>query len=324
MQFSVIVPVYNVRPYLDACIQSILAQSYADYEILLIDDGSTDGSGEICDVWAKKDSRIRVIHQPNGGLAAARNTGIREAKGDYLLFLDSDDYWHEQNGLALLHESLHKQSGPLDAVLFGYRKVNLKTNKETLYIPDAFPQGQTADEQKRALLTKRQYSNSACVKLVHRGFLQRHEIDFPAGRKSEDLIYSRKVLTHMQSFSVCPQMLLTYQVGRRGSISTAFGEQNYCDILEQMQDDLAALETAPSTERAIGRAFWAEQTCWFLGYLPLSGQPLGQTIQECRPVFAVLSDGLSRRTRMVRRLTAALGKTAAVRLLHLYLRSRIG
>lgn len=324
MQFSVIVPVYNVRPWLDACIQSILAQSFADYELLLIDDGSTDGSGGACDGWAEKDARIRVFHRPNGGLAAARNAGIREAAGEYLLFLDSDDYWHEPNGLALLHETLQKHSEPLDAVLFGYRKINLKTNRETPYPLAPLPQGQPPDAQKRALLQTRRYSNSACTKLVRRAFLLEQQIEFPAGRRSEDLIYSRKVLTQMQSFSVCPQTLLTYQVGREGSISTAFGERNYRDILEQMQSDLAALETVPPAERALGRAFWAEQVCWFLGYLPLSGQPLRQTIQECRPAFAVLPDGLSRRTRMVRWLTAVLGKTAAVRLLYLYLRSRTG
>lgn len=324
MQFSVIIPAYNVRHYLDACVKSILSQSFIDYEMLLIDDGSTDGSGEACDAWAKKDGRIRVFHQPNGGLAAARNAGIRAAVGEYLLFLDSDDYWHEPNGLELLNGILQRKGEPLDALLFGYRKVNLKTGKETVYIPNALPRGQTADEQKRALLAKRQYSNSACTKLIRRAFLREHHIEFPTGRKSEDLVYSRRVLTYMQNFSVYPHALLTYQVGREGSISTAFDGQNYRDILEQMQSDLAALETALPTERALGRAFWAEQACWFLGYLPMSGQPPRQTIRECGAAFAVLPDGLSRRTRMVRWLTAALGKTAAVQLLNRYLRCRTG
>lgn len=324
MQFSVIVPVYNVRPYLDACVQSILSQSFADYEMLLIDDGSTDGSGEACDVWAKTDSRIRVVHQPNGGSSAARNTGIREAKGEYLLFLDSDDYWHVQNGLEQLNEILQKQSKPLDVILFGYRKSNLKTKKETRYLLDPLPQCQTGNEQKKELLARRQYSNSPCTKLIHRSFLLQNKISFPVGRKSEDLIYCREILTQMRSFSVCPDALLTYQTSRTGSNTTAFTEQNYRDILEQMQADLAALENATPTERALGRAFWAEQACWFLGYLPMSGRPLRQTIRECGAAFAVLPDGLSRRTRMVRWLTAALGKTAAVQLLNRYLRCRTG
>lgn len=91
---SVIVPVYRVERYLDRCIQSITEQTYANLEILLVDDGSPDGSGEICDRWAEKDSRIRVIHKENAGAGAARNTALDMAKGEIIAFVDSDDYLH--------------------------------------------------------------------------------------------------------------------------------------------------------------------------------------------------------------------------------------
>ena len=90
--FSVIVPVYNVEKYLHRCVDSILAQSYSDFEVLLVDDGSMDKSGTICDDYALKDNRIRVFHQANAGVSAARNKGIDEAKGEYVVFVDSDDY----------------------------------------------------------------------------------------------------------------------------------------------------------------------------------------------------------------------------------------
>ncbi|SDB46627.1 Glycosyltransferase involved in cell wall bisynthesis [Pseudobutyrivibrio sp. YE44] len=89
---SIIVPVYNVESFLEHCITSILSQTYENFEMILVDDGSTDSSGMICDEWAKKDSRISVIHQANGGLSAARNSGIDVAKGKYLCFIDSDDF----------------------------------------------------------------------------------------------------------------------------------------------------------------------------------------------------------------------------------------
>ncbi len=91
--FSIIIPVYNVQNFLRQCIDSVLEQKTEDYEILLIDDGSTDASGKICDEYASKDKRIRTFHQQNGGLGVARNTGILNAKGTWILFLDSDDYW---------------------------------------------------------------------------------------------------------------------------------------------------------------------------------------------------------------------------------------
>lgn len=89
---TVVIPVYNVKPYLDRCIQSVLKQTYANLEILLVDDGSTDGSGDICDSFCKIDKRISVIHKQNGGLSEARNIGIANATGEYITFVDSDDY----------------------------------------------------------------------------------------------------------------------------------------------------------------------------------------------------------------------------------------
>ena len=89
---SIITPVYNVEAYLDRCVQSVLSQSYHDIELILIDDGSTDGSAGLCDEWAAKDSRIVVVHQKNAGVSAARNAGLKIAQGDYLTFVDPDDF----------------------------------------------------------------------------------------------------------------------------------------------------------------------------------------------------------------------------------------
>ena len=89
---SIIVPVYNVEQYLSRCVDSLVNQTYHNIEIILVDDGSPDRSGEICDEYAKKDKRVKVIHQSNGGLSDARNTALDIAKGDYLMFVDSDDW----------------------------------------------------------------------------------------------------------------------------------------------------------------------------------------------------------------------------------------
>lgn len=115
--FSLIVPIYKIEDYLPKCIESILAQTCSDYELLLIDDGSPDGSGKICDEYAAKyPEKIRAVHQPNGGAGAARNHGISLSEGDYLLFVDGDDYLSE-NFLADLSETIRKT--PADLILFG-------------------------------------------------------------------------------------------------------------------------------------------------------------------------------------------------------------
>ena len=117
---SVIVPVYNVEGYLPQCVDSILSQDYGDLEIILIDDGSTDGSGEICDRYAALDNRVRVIHQKNGGAAAAKNAGLRLAAGEYLAFVDSDDYL-EPGAYGFLMKTLLETGA--DAVQGSFREI---------------------------------------------------------------------------------------------------------------------------------------------------------------------------------------------------------
>lgn len=117
---SIIVPVYNVETYLPTCIESILDQTYKDFEILLIDDGSTDNSGKICDEYAKRDNRCIAIHQQNKGVYNARNTGLSNATGEYISFVDSDDYIHPQM-LEILYEALQK--GDYDFSMITYKKV---------------------------------------------------------------------------------------------------------------------------------------------------------------------------------------------------------
>ena len=102
MKVSVIIPVYNVRPYLEQCMDSVLQQTLDDIEVICIDDGSTDGSGEILDKYVQKDSRVKAVHQDNAGAAQARNTGLEKASGDYILFVDGDDYLTE-NALETLY-----------------------------------------------------------------------------------------------------------------------------------------------------------------------------------------------------------------------------
>lgn len=131
--FSIIVPVYNVKQYLEKCIESVLSQSFGDFECILIDDGSKDGSSELCDKLAAQDSRIHVVHKENEGVAVARNTGIRMAAGDFLMFLDSDDTL----SVGLLESCAQKlkQTGS-DILVFGYQRVTV----DDISIMESIPQ----------------------------------------------------------------------------------------------------------------------------------------------------------------------------------------
>ena len=123
IKLSIIVPVYNVAPYLRKCVDSLLSQDFEDYEIILVDDGSPDGCPQICDEYAKGHANIWVIHQTNAGLSAARNAGLKVAKGEYVSFVDSDDYW-EENVLGGLMEQVEREN--LDVLRYDFRNVNDK------------------------------------------------------------------------------------------------------------------------------------------------------------------------------------------------------
>ena len=120
-KISVIVPVYNTEKYLRRCVDSILAQTFTDFELLLIDDGSTDGSGAICDEYAKKDSRVRVFHKENGGVSSARNVGLKNVRGEWISFVDSDD-WVKKNFL----DKLIINSENVDLVCVGFIQIEDK------------------------------------------------------------------------------------------------------------------------------------------------------------------------------------------------------
>ena len=120
MRFSIIVPVYKAERYLSQCVESVLKQDFNDFELILVDDGSPDKSPGICDSYAEKDSRVLVIHKPNGGASDARNVGIKAAKGDYLMFIDSDDYWDDTSVLRKISSIFDETES--DLVQFGQRR----------------------------------------------------------------------------------------------------------------------------------------------------------------------------------------------------------
>lgn len=316
---SIIIPVYNVLNYLGKCVKSVQQQTLQSIQIILVDDGSTDGSSGMCDQLTKSDPRIQVIHQKNQGLSAARNIGLTVATGEYVAFLDSDDYWKEPKALEEMLELLQQSSEVLDVILFSYCKTNLKTNKERFFLLPALPIASTFN-QKIFLLKNRAYSNSACTKLFRRDFLIENKLWFPLEIKSEDLAWSRRVLTTMHNFMVYPKIVMVYQTNRNGSISTSFDERNFNDIVTQIREEIFLLEDCGEPTKKLGYAFWAEQIVWFLGYWPGLDKPMRHMVKEQADVLKLLSYGVNKRCKLICRLVHVFGPVVVIRLLNLYLR----
>ncbi|MBP1570586.1 MAG: glycosyltransferase family 2 protein, partial [Oscillospiraceae bacterium] len=162
---SVIIPVYNVEKYLSQCVESVVTQTYKKLEIILVNDGSTDTSGTLCNEWAKKDDRIKVIHKPNGGLADARNCGTAAATGKWILYIDSDDWYESADHIEKLVS--YADTHTSDIVCFNYRRYFEKENKFSAPLCNA-------DHPNPSLLymvDNKIYTSSACLKLIKRSLL---------------------------------------------------------------------------------------------------------------------------------------------------------
>ena len=181
MEFSIIVPVYKVEDYLPNCIKSITNQTHSDFELILVDDGSPDRCGHICDQFAARDPRIRVIHKENGGLSSARNTGVAAASGDYILFLDSDDTWASDDFLARVAEQLRQTQA--DVMTFNFRKTYPDREDPCYFREDIRPIAGTLDQMTRHGL----WIACAWNKAIRRSLFEANDLRFIDGITSEDI-----------------------------------------------------------------------------------------------------------------------------------------
>ena len=226
---SVIVPVYKVEEYLEKCVQSILAQTERDFELILVDDGSPDRCGALCDSLAQTDPRIRVIHQENQGLGGARNTGIREARGDWLLLVDSDD-WIEPKILEKAMEAGLREEA--DLVMFAFRTVDEQGRELGVFREDMPKErGITLQEHKEALLT----APCAWNKLYRRGFFQGTGLAYPPRVWYEDLRTSPKLMAKAGRMVFLDEVGYNY-LQRQGSIMNSANLERNREILDAFDD----------------------------------------------------------------------------------------
>lgn len=231
-KISVIVPVYNVQEYLAKCIDSVLAQTFSDYEIIVVDDGSTDNSGVIAAQYAARHPCIRVITQENGGLGAARNTGIEAAQGEYLLLVDSDDTIAPEALQVLMDTTICTDA---DLVIFDLLLINLQgipTQRETGC--KYFKSGNNVLENHKLLLDW----PSACNKLWRRELFLSSGIRYPGRVWYEDLRTTPKLLTLANRVAYVPQPFYHY-LQRPGSIMHSSAVARNQEILDAFDDLLA-------------------------------------------------------------------------------------
>lgn len=184
--FSIIIPVYRTEKFLHKCIDSVLSQTYPNFELILVEDGSPDNCPQICEEYAKRDNRIRVIHKSNGGAASARNVGIRVAHGDYIMFMDSDDYWNNSTALQSISEAIVAYQ--CDVLCTNLCKTYIGVQNEKKYFAPSAPLI-GVDE----VLLGERYISSPCSKIINSKFFLNGQLDFIENIGSEDVDWSLRV-----------------------------------------------------------------------------------------------------------------------------------
>lgn len=230
MQFSFIVPIYNVANYLNKCIESLECQQGVEYEVILVDDGSTDQSGKMCDDFCKKYSNIKVIHKRNGGLSEARNVGIKMAKGEYILFVDGDDYI-ASNSLKKIEEIVFKCNKP-DIICLELIKF-FENSEKIIEMKDGIDENiynlkDSSLYEYLACLPK--YPASACTKAIKRELFLHCDLYFIQGILSEDLEWCIRLFLSAKTFAYCSAPYYFYRQARAGSISNTLSEKKVRDI----------------------------------------------------------------------------------------------
>ena len=230
LKISVIVPVYNTLDCLKRCVDSIMRQSYENLELILVDDGSTDGSGEFCNKLEKQDNRIRVYHKENGGASSARNIGIRNAVGDYIGFVDSDDYIDTDMYQKMMELAIEKN---LQMVQISREEVDEEGNKlKDICVPPEDIRFCDSETFMKELLLH-QGDCSFCTKIVKRELIQKHK--FPEGELNEDFKLLVELLLETDNVGILPKQ--GYHVVYRSNSTTRKASENsfsrvYMDNIE--------------------------------------------------------------------------------------------
>lgn len=245
-KISIIVPVYNVEKYLNECIDSLLEQSYRNFEIILVNDGSNDMSSYICDEYSKKYSNIKAIHKKNEGLGFARNTGLDNATGDYVVFIDSDDF-ADKDLVKDLYEAI--KSNNSDTCIGGYRRIDLDNNIVSTH---AYDKDKFIKEDIKNILVPRMIGSSpdkkdsisvsSCNVLYSKNIIDKQNIRFVSEREiiSEDLIFNLSYLFHAENVVLINKINYNYRINY-GSLTTKYLPERFSKIKELYEKEVEIL-----------------------------------------------------------------------------------
>ena len=234
LKVSIVIPVYNVEKYLRECIESVIAQFYRNIEVILVNDGSTDNSKNLCEEYKLKYSFIKLINKENGGLSDARNVGILHSTGEYILFLDSDDYWDDSNFLFELVQYINKNPN-IDYIFFKYKYYLQKRNKykEPVFnIDDKYIEGKSGIECLDYILSRMSnFHWYAWAGVFRRSFIINNNLFFIKDRLYEDVVWTPQIFIKAKTVAFYNKAVYVYRLEREGQITSKISYKSLEDSI---------------------------------------------------------------------------------------------
>lgn len=325
--FSIIVPVYKVEKYLNECVDSLLNQTYKDFEIILVDDGSPDNCPKICDEYAKKDEKIKVVHKQNGGLSSARNAGVLVASGRYLLFVDSDDYYGDCNFLYLLSEHIKENSSQL--INFPLRTFLADTGEfygDDKYLIDEeiLKASLNKKEQLEYLIKNDKFRVSACTYAIDRVLFLQSELFFEDNLLSEDVDWAIKLMLAVNKISFLNAPGLYSRRGREGSITSTVSNKYIDDLFYIIKKYVQKFNNSNEEIERLLLNYVAYQFTVVLGELgKIKNRAYKKkTLKSLEDYKFLLNYNLNPKVQKVAKLFKLLGFKITAKILQLYLKYR--
>ena len=320
MKFSIIIPIYNVEQYLRACIDSILHANVSELEIILVNDGSPDRSPQICDEYAAKNDRIKVIHKENGGVSDARNAGIMSASGDYILFVDGDD-WIDASVMSVMESIIIESAAKIDVIFLEAVKVYENGFRQPMN--DGYIASKINGQDKAAVMNHlaelHKYPGNVWAKLVRRELLLENNIFFQEGLSSaEDIDWMVSLLRIANTFAYLSQPYYYYRQNRPGAATSEPSEKNLADFLYVIEKHSRKEVTDKPYQKQINAFMSFEYIVILLIYGSLPMHIRRNYNERMHKLKWVLRFGRSLKVRLVKSFCSIIGVTGTAWLLKLY------
>lgn len=324
MKVSVIIPVYNSTLYLKDCIDSILKQTWQDFEILLIDDGSTDDSPAICDEYAGRDSRIITVHKPNGGTSDARNVGLERATGDYITFMDNDDYWKDTDALEQL-VAIIEESRP-DVVM--HTNLTYWQDQDKTVYPKSFDRalvsGQSREQAVEQLVKGGVLSVTVWTKVVRRTLIRENDLYFKKGIRNEDTDWIARLLICARKYEWYDKPFYVYRKGHESAQTSQKMQYYMVNDLKNILTEYASYaehEMDASYRKAFCSYLAYPYAVWMgQSYLVEQDEQIRKDREEMKQYAYLLSYDLNPAVHLVKLVYRVCGFRLTSRILTMYLK----